>query len=441
MMTGPNTLTDWMATLLARVRPAWAGKFTRHGTAGAIFATAGIGFVAALLSAIGAVVAARILSPAGRGELAAAIVWASILTALATLGLPQALTYHVARAPEAVGRIFSTTLVLVVAQSFAALAIGYLASGLFLAHTEGTNRESVRIYLLSVPFSLLTTYVMTMAQGLRRFGLFNLFRLTSAGGYVLGFGLAAIVGIRRAQPVIWLLLGAQVLVAFINLGIFIFQVKPKGGFSSGSAKRLLSYGVKSYWGGLSWMANARLDQLLMSSMIGLTELGQYAVAVSYGTATFPLSASFAMVLFPRVAGDALGQATEKIKKALRYNLAISSAMALALGIACPWLLPLIFGTAYQNAVVPALILLPAAVFLGCNYVLSDGVRGLGAPLVASYAEMLAAGITIVGLFILLPALGIVGAALVSLLAYATVTVLLVFKLRRMSASEASDARA
>ena len=440
-MTGPNTLTRWAVTLLSRLRLAWVGKFTRHGTARAIFTTAGIGFVAALLSAIGAIVAARMLSPAGRGELAAAIVWASILTALATLGLPQSLTYHVARNPEAVGKIFSTTLVLVIAQSFVVLAIGYLASGLFLAHSEGTTRDSVRIYLLSVPLSLLTTYVMTMAQGLRRFGLFNLFRLTSAGGYVLGFGLAALIGIRRTQPVIWLLLGAQVIVTFINFGIFYLHVKPKGGFSSDRAKGLLSYGIKSYWGGLSWMANARLDQLLMSSMIGLSELGQYAVAVSYGTVTFPLSASFAMVLFPRVAGDASGQATKKIKKALRYNLVISSGMALALGLLCPWLLPLLFGKAYQGAVVPALILLAAAVFLGCNYVLSDGVRGLGAPLVASYAEMLAAGITIVGLLILLPALGIVGAAMVSLLAYATVFFILVIKLRRMSASEVADARA
>jgi O-antigen/teichoic acid export membrane protein len=177
----------------------------------------------------------------------------------------------------------------------------------------------------------------------------------------------------------------------------------------------------------------------MSSMVGLSELGQYAVAASFGTATFPLSASFAMVLFPRVAGDASGQATEKIRKALRYNLVISSVMALTLAILCPWLLPLLFGKAYQAAIIPALILLAAAVFLGCNYVLSDGVRGLGAPMVASFAEMLAAGITIVGLLILLPVLGIVGAALVSLVAYATVFLLLVIKLRRMSASQAANA--
>lgn len=434
-------LTRWADTLLSRLRLAWTGKFARNGSARAILLTAGVGFAAALLSAIGAIVAARILGPSGRGELAAAIVWAGILTVLATLGLPQALTYHVARAPEEVGRIFSTTLVLVVAQSLAVIAVGYLASALFLAHAEGTTRESVRIYLLSVPFSLLTTYVMTMVQGLKRFSLFNLFRLTSAGGYALVFGLAAIVGLRQAQPVIWLLLGAQVLVAFINLGIFYFRVRPKGGFSSDKAKALFSYGIKSYWGGLSWMANARLDQLLMSSMIGLSELGQYAVAVSYGTATFPLSASFAMVLFPRVAGDASGQGAEKIMKALRYNLAISGGMALALGILCPWLLPLLFGKAYQGAIGPALILLAAAVFLGCNYVLSDGVRGLGAPLVASYAEMLAAGITIAGLLLLLPVLGIVGAALVSLAAYAIVTFMLLIKLRRMSASDAADARA
>ena len=440
-MIRPSALTRWTNTILSRLRLAWADRSTKNSTARTIGLTAGVGFAAALMSAVGAIVAARILGPSGRGELAAAVVWASILTALSTLGLPQALTYHIARAPGVVGRVFSTTLVLLFAQSCAALLLGYLASALFLAHVEPTIRGSVRIYLLSIPFSLLTNYLMNMVQGLKRFGLFNLFRLTAAGGYVLGLASAAIVGLRQAQTVIWLLLGAQVLITFINLGVFLFQVRPKGTFSLARARELLSYGIKSYWGGLSWMANARLDQFLMSSMVGLSELGQYAVAVSYGSATFPLAASFATVLFPRVAGDATGQAADKIKKAVRYNLAISSLMALLLGLACPWILPLLFGQAYRSAVVPALVLLAAGVFLGGNYVLSDGVRGLGAPLVASYAEMLAAGITIVGLLVLLPVLGILGAALVSLAAYLTVFVVLMIKIRRMSSPKASDARA
>jgi O-antigen/teichoic acid export membrane protein len=433
-------LISWSGLVFSRLRQAWDVGVTQKGTIRDLFSTAGIGFAVTLLGSVGGIVAARLLGPEGRGELAAAVVWASILTALASLGLPQALTYHVARTPEAVGQIFSTTLALTVVQSGVVLIVGYLVSAALLAHAQLKILATVRIYLLSIPFSLLTGYLSTMAQGLKRFGLFNLLRLASTVGYVSALVLAAIIGFHQAQPLIWLLLGVQVLMTVIALLLFCLQVRPKGGLSYDRAHELLSYGLKSYWGNLSWMANVRLDQFLMSSLIGMRELGQYAVAVSYGTAIFPLSASFAIVLFPRIAGDTSGQALQKIKKALRYNLIISGSAALFFGLLSPWLLPGLFGRDYRTAVRPAILLLSATVLLGCNYVLSDGMRGLGAPLVASFAEMLAVGITLIALLVLLPSMGIIGAALASIMAYGAVFLVLIIKIRRMSCSENARVR-
>lgn len=398
----------------------------------AFIGTASSNLLIALSSTIGGIIAARLLGPSGRGELAAATAWAGILSVIATLGLPQAITFYTARNPAKLGDIFSASLFLLVIQGCAIVAGGWIAATIILGRFQPAALPSVQIYLLSVPFNLLITYLSTMAQGLNRFKLFNGLRVVSALGFplVMIFGLLA--GISDAKPIVTLMLVTQAATAFIGLVFFVARNRPKIRIRSTQIWELLRYGSKSYLGSLSWIANARLDQLIMSAFVGLGELGIYAVAVSYSTVLFPLSGAFAMVLFPRVAGEQREAAGKTIKRTLRANLIVSSIGALFLAFISPFLLPLLFGVEFSGAVLPSVILLAAIVLLGFNYVISDGLRGMGYPGSASAAELVGAMTTVIGLFLLLPLFGIFGAALTSLVSYGIVALLLYLAFRRYS---------
>jgi len=65
----------------------------------------------------------------------------------------------------------------------------------------------------------------------------------------------------------------------------------------------------------------------------------------------------------------------------------------------------------------ARVLLVAAVFLSVNRTLEASLQGAARPLDAGIAEFIALAATVVGLVTLLPTLGLLGAALTSLLAY------------------------
>jgi len=392
--------------------------------------TAGSNLSIAVFSAIGGILAARLLGPEGRGELAAATVWAGVLGTVATLGLPQALTYFAARDSSAIGSIFMTAMVLWAAQSIGILLFGWLAITFLLTHFQPGAVDTVRIYLFSIPCSLLTTYLSTIAQGLKRFKLFNALRVASALGYVLSLITAGILGSPQAQVVVALMLAFQIVSALAALIFFVLRIHPKGGYDGRQTRQVLGYGLKSYWGSLSWMANARLDQFIMSAFVGLEALGHYAVAVSYATVLFPLSGAFAMVLFPRVAEDNGSAAVNKIKRTLKLNLAVTGSGAVLLGVLCPLILPWLFGGEFQPAIQPATILLGGTVLLGCNYVLSDGLRGLGHPLMPSIAETIGVVVVIAGLSTLLPRYGILAAAWVSLSSYAIVGLVLVISFRQ-----------
>lgn len=417
-----------LAQLIAQNVCTVRGKFAHD-----FLLTAASNFSIALFGAVGGILAARLLGPEGRGELAAAVVWAGILGGIAQLGLPQALTYVTSRESQAVGSIFFTTIILLLVQSVVILAIGWVVITGLLAQLQPSAINAVRVYLFSIPFSLLITYLSTISQGLKRFELFNAPRVASAVGYVVSLILASVLNLAGAKEVASLLLGAQAIVALATLGWFLEQIRPTGYFEWRHAHQLLSYGLSSHLGNLSWMANARLDQFLMSALIGLDELGYYAVAVSYAMVLFPLSGAFAMVTFPQVAGSEEHTARRTIWRALTWTLVVSGAGALVLALVCPAIMPLLFGPNYQSSIYPAVVLLGGTVFLGGNYVLSDGLRGLGAPLLVSVAEMFGVVITVSGLFILLPQFGIRGAAWVSLLSYAVVFLILLVQFKRRKA--------
>jgi O-antigen/teichoic acid export membrane protein len=78
-----------------------------------------------------------------------------------------------------------------------------------------------------------------------------------------------------------------------------------------------------------------------------------------------------------------------------------------------------FGAGFLPAIFIAQVAITAALVRGASYVLAYGLCGFNRPLVPSIAEVIAVLATVVGLAALLPSLGLVGAAITSLVAYST----------------------
>jgi O-antigen/teichoic acid export membrane protein len=179
------------------------------------------------------------------------------------------------------------------------------------------------------------------------------------------------------------------------------------------ARRGVSFGAKSWLGGLAMLANVRLDQFLMITVVSPRVLGLYAVATTLAGAPTLLTGALAAPLMTRVAAGH----TYLVADAVRVSLTLTLLVDAALAVVTPTLLPLLFGPEFQAAVPMAIILLAANVPLSTGSVLSSALQGDGAPLIPSIGEGIALLITVGGLIALLKPLGGIGAALVSLAAY------------------------
>jgi O-antigen/teichoic acid export membrane protein len=160
-------------------------------------------------------------------------------------------------------------------------------------------------------------------------------------------------------------------------------------------------------------------------------LGLYVVAVTVSLALGFLPQAFAMVTL--AAGSNLPREGAKaaIANSFRTSLVWLVAGCSALFVIAPRLITLVFGAKFMGSGFACRILLPGSIALGLNQVLYEGARSLNDPALPSYSEGLAAVLTCLGLNLLLPRFGFLGAAIASTLAYTSslVFTLALYRLR------------
>jgi O-antigen/teichoic acid export membrane protein len=207
--------------------------------------------------------------------------------------------------------------------------------------------------------------------------------------------LGAIIGFVPAIPML------------LSLGRPVFRLR--------TALQGIAFGAKAWAGGLALLANLRLDQVLMITLVAPRVLGLYTVAATLAGATALATGALAQPVIARVAnGERL-----LMVRAVRMALLITALLNLILAALAPPLLTTVFGHEFRDAVPMTWVLLIGAVPFGAAGVLSGALQADGAPLVPSIAEGIALVVTVTGLLTLLRPLGGIGAAIVSVAAYTT----------------------
>lgn len=379
---------------------------------------------------IGGVLAARLLGPAGRGALTAAILWPSTLAALGNLGLIEAVTYFTAPRYGRSREILSSGLTIAAALSVIITAAGFFLLPRLLASHGSDEIRTARWCLSLVPLNLFSLTLSAYILGTGRVAAYSVARSTVHVVTVLG--MLALYVARQASVQAFAI--AALAANAVSLGYWVILAKddlfrlPLARWHS--ARDLLTYGIKSHIGVLASLMNLRLDQLLMSVLLAPDLLGFYVVGVAIaGVVNLPASAMLTST-FPRItAAPDPKEQTRILGQATRIALSMCIAIGLVFMIVAPYLIRLLFGAAYLPAVLATRILVGAAIPLALVSQLEAGFKALNYPELPSYGEAIGLITTGVSLALLLPRFGIAGAAIASVLGYSCTAVFLACSLR------------
>jgi len=353
---------------------------------------------------------ARALGASGRGDLAAVLVPLALVPGVLGLGIP-AYAYRELPRGRAVEEVLgSLGLPLLLVGLLAAAAAVPVADA--LAGGRGPTQTFLVVGLLATPLVLLGSLLSSCLAALERWhAVVATSMIPFAGTFLAVVSLDALGDLTVATAA-----AATIAASLCSLAPslpLLAGLRRLPAFRRPLARAGVVFGLKSWVGGLAQIANLRLDQLLMITVVAPRELGLYAVATTIAGASGLATGALSPPLMTRIARGE----TRLMPQAVRIVLLATLALNAALALATPLLLALLFGPQFHGAVPMAAILLAAAVPFAGASVLSSALQADGAPLIPTVGEAIALVVTVVGLLLLLRPLGGVGAALVSLAAY------------------------
>jgi O-antigen/teichoic acid export membrane protein len=371
----------------------------------------GASLAARAASALLFLLLAREAGPAPAGTFSLGTTYLAIFGAL-LWGLDELAVREVARAPELTGRFFSHLLALRVALS--ALLLGLLLLVVAAAGYAPATTAFLQLVALSLPADGISAVLQALFVAHRRLGVpfaagLALFALRLGGG---AWALAAGLGL-QAIATVWVA-GAW-LAAGLYLGAALALLRP-------GRVGLLPLD-RAWWLGLLGPAlpfvlisaltivEWQLDVLLLSLLRGEREVGWYSAAMTIFVALWLIPQAYRTALFPEMARRAGPHELELLyTRALQILLALALPIAAGLTLLAPEIVALLYRGDFEPSV-PALqvlawVLVPLFLNVpGVRLLLVRERQGWLAGLVAlSLAANVAANL------VLIPAWGVLGAA-------------------------------
>ncbi len=399
-------------------------------TAQAFRSTVAANVVIALTGTAAGIFSARLLGPSGKGQLAAIQLWPSLLGIVASLGLAEALVYFCASSPRTAGRQLGSAMCLGAVAAIILASAGYFALPTLLSGQSPGTVAGARLYLLLVPLFILTLLPFHPLRGQGAFTAWNVLRIAPGLAWlaVVSYCFLAHTGSAFALANSYLVI--LTLLSIPVLAVVRRRVRGPYRPSLAIGRSLLGYGLPAVTTTLPQVVNLRLDQLVMVAVVTPTQFGYYVAAVAWSSAASPALVAIGMVLFPSVASrPGVAEKGRIVCLASRMGLCASIVLTLIIALATPTGFTFLFSSRFRPAIPAALILVCAGAAYGYNYVMSEGIRGLGHPKKVLFAELGGAFATAISLLCLLKPWGIVGAAISSSIGYG-VTMLLLFQFTR-----------
>jgi O-antigen/teichoic acid export membrane protein len=373
--------------------------------------------LAANAAAAGGVILARAVGPAVRGEYAAVVSWFGIALMLGEIGQPAAICFYVAQDPGRARDYVATSRAMMLVTGMLALGVGVLLAPM-LAHGHPDLAAAYRIAFAGLIVALVGDSY-TFALQARDLHIWNKVRTSQPAFSVVGIGVLWLFRWLSLDTAIAMLITTLL----IELG-WAYRACFRTGLASGQMRAdlvrpLAVYGAAQIVSVAPAAVNIYLDQLVLSQMVPAVDLGHYAIAASMTLLPLPLVSAIGYVAFPRLAAQSvITQRSHRLQQmAVLASAGLAAGMLIPLATAAYWLVPLVFGLAYRGAVPLLWILTPGGIFLACGQVVGDLLRGRKQQMVVARSQGLAAIFTVVLLFVLVPFLGVAGAAIASTVAY------------------------
>lgn len=386
-----------------------------------------------ILGLVATAFVARHLGPQDYGALAYALSLVALFAVAGHLGLSGLVVREIVRRPAQRGEILGT----VVALKSLGLLAGYVALLIYAACFEGNGSQSfvliavAGVGLLFRPSEVFVLWFEARVQA--RYA-----ALAGFGAQLLGTllklllvaGGASVVAFAAASALQALLLAAALLCAFMLRGGERLRDWHCG---RASAQALLSQGWMVFLATVFAVIYLKIDQVMLRWMVGVGEVGHYAVAAQISEAWFFVPNAIVASVYPQlIALRERDSAVFHLRLQQLFDMLFSVGLAAAVlvSICAPWLIELLFGAEYGPSAAILVVHVWSGIFVCMRAAVSRWILIENVLAISLLTQGSGALVNVALNWWLIPQFGGLGAAYATLVAYATASFLSLALFRR-----------
>lgn len=379
------------------------------------------GSVVSTVLALGTQIAlARALGPAQRGILAMALLIPMVLSVFCGLGQDTVNATFSGLYPDQRRSLFLHSLLLAIAAgsaSMVALCAFYFWLPIPRGEYDQVTPDLVWLSTLYVPCYIFSMSFSALLRGVGRIATAAVYGSIAAAALLvltlvwvcrLHGGLTAALLTTSLTPLVlaigcvWELRG-------------IATLRPRY-ISVELLRRSLGFGLLTSLANFAILLTYRANQAILGYLGTAEEIGIFVVALGLAERLRVLPNAITTAFLPRLANE-FAQRRDQVPRVYRYTLLITLLGALGAAVLGAPAIVVLFGREFIGAIMPFLLLLPGVVMLAGDSVLSSALLARGKPKYAMWTSWFTLAASIVLNLLLIPPLGIAGAALASTVAY------------------------
>ena len=362
------------------------------------------------------VLTARALEPGGRGTLAAILMWPQLFAYALTLGTPLSYIYYIKKRPDLARELSGAAIFLSLTSGFVGSFIGWAIIPYSLRTYPSSAVHLARIMVFLAPVGLCTITLTAQLQSKGSFQQYNLFRFLSPLSILLGIVALRLTGTLTAPhaALVYLLAGMPALIWLVYL--VWSTCNPVFTKLAVACRLLLSYGLRAWGADLLGTIASQVDRILVVSMLSPASMGLYVVAQSAAGVLGVIPNAVNPVILPRIAGKSHGEIVALTGTAVRVTLVSMTVAALPLFLGGTFMLNLIYGDKFAGASLILPYLITEAILDGMTSVLAQAFLAAGLPGIMTLLQGCGVLSAIPLIYILIPRLGVRGAACALMLA-------------------------
>ena len=378
------------------------------------------------------IIAARYLGPSDRGVMALFLLFPYTVKTFCTLGLDTASIYLHRKEKVAFETLFANCMAFGLAAGALLAAAVWLVRGWLPAKLFYDGGWLLGVALATVAPVLLYQYLGGLARAVGEFRKSN---MRSVIDKVLDVGSMVMLFYVFHLGVFAYLVGHFVIITTIVLWMcwdlrpYIRQkIRP----DLRVLGRMLKFGAKTYAQGIASHAHYRADVYLVAIFLSRADIAFYTIGAGLAERSLMLSDAMGTVLFPKLASSDNREAALLTARASRYTLLMGAVVALVICGSGRLLVEALYGRDYLPAVTPMYFLVSGVLMIGMTRILMRYLTSLN---VHQHNAYLVGGSAVANIALniwLIPAFGIVGAAISSLTTYGLQGAWALYLFRRFS---------